>query len=227
MDWVVATFDKGTTAEQRQALGEILGHVFPVKWKSFQTAEGDIDTWTFDKDQAHATLKGGKTAEIKLKRFQGITDDPAVPEEREVLGHPAQRWFRDDAQRIGDIQRRPQGLRIQRNERLHAHLRHDVKRRARVERLFDGLLTSVSTCGLIGQNPSDAFFCVRVGRSAYLFRRLPTSPAEFHRAHNPLALFHVNQLIGLDVLHRIYLSAGPANLEQLHLLSFAHAKVDS
>lgn len=25
MDWVVATFDKGTTAEQRQALGEILG----------------------------------------------------------------------------------------------------------------------------------------------------------------------------------------------------------
>ena len=78
MDWVVATFDKGTTAEQRQALGEILGHVFPVKWKSLQTAEGDIDTWTFDKDQAHATLNGGKTAEIKLKRFQGITDDPAV-----------------------------------------------------------------------------------------------------------------------------------------------------
>src|SRR5712691_838888 len=34
MDWVVATFDKGTTAEQRQALWEIVSHVFPVKWKS-------------------------------------------------------------------------------------------------------------------------------------------------------------------------------------------------
>ena len=78
MEWVIATFDKKTTAEQRQALGEVLGHVFPVKWKSFETAEGDIDTWTFDKDTAHATLNGGKTAEIKLKRFQGMTDEPAV-----------------------------------------------------------------------------------------------------------------------------------------------------
>jgi len=78
MDWVVATFDKATTAEQRQALGTILGYVFPVKWKSFQTAEGDIDTWTFDKDHAHATLNGGKTAEVKLTRFQGISDEPAV-----------------------------------------------------------------------------------------------------------------------------------------------------
>ena len=32
----------------------------------------------FNKDQAHATLNGGKTAEIKLKRFQGMTDEPAV-----------------------------------------------------------------------------------------------------------------------------------------------------
>src|SRR5271170_4970943 len=33
MDWALVTFDKGTTADQRQALGEIIGHVFPVKWK--------------------------------------------------------------------------------------------------------------------------------------------------------------------------------------------------
>jgi hypothetical protein len=158
MDWVVATFDKGTTAEQRQARGEFLGHVFPVKWKSFQTAEGDIDTWTFDKDQAHATLNGGKTAEIKLKRFQGITDDPAVLKNVKYWGTPRNDGFVMMPNEQGDIQRRPQGLRIQRNERLHAHRRHDVKRRPRVERLFDGLLTSVSTCGLMRQNPSDAFF---------------------------------------------------------------------
>jgi len=37
-----------------------------------------LDTWTFDKDHAHATLNGGKTAEVKLTRFQGISDEPAV-----------------------------------------------------------------------------------------------------------------------------------------------------
>jgi hypothetical protein len=93
MDSVLATFDKGTSAEQRQALGEILGHVFPVKWKSFQTAEGDIDTWTFDKDQAHATLNRGKTAEIKLKRFQGMTDEPAVLKNVKYWGTPRNDGF--------------------------------------------------------------------------------------------------------------------------------------
>src|ERR1700745_2053023 len=78
MDWVVVTFDKSVTVEQRQGLAEIVPRVIPVKWKSFQVAEGNIDTWTFDKDQAHATLNGGKTAEVKLKRFQGMTDEPAV-----------------------------------------------------------------------------------------------------------------------------------------------------
>jgi hypothetical protein len=39
MDWALVTFDKATTPQQRQALGEIIGHVFPVKWKSLQTAE--------------------------------------------------------------------------------------------------------------------------------------------------------------------------------------------
>jgi hypothetical protein len=62
--WVVVTFDKSLTPEQRQGPGDIL----PLKWKSFQTAEGEIDTWTFDKDQAHATDNGGKTAEAKLHR---------------------------------------------------------------------------------------------------------------------------------------------------------------
>lgn len=93
MEWVVATFDKNTTADQRKALGEILGHVFPVKWKSFQVDEGNIDTWTFDKDSAHATLNGGKTAEIRLKRFQGMTDDPAVLKNVRYWGAPRNDGF--------------------------------------------------------------------------------------------------------------------------------------
>jgi hypothetical protein len=89
----LVTFDKATTPEQRQALGDILGHVFPVKWKSFETAEGSIDTWTFDKNQASATLNGGKTAEIKLKRFQGMTDEPAVLKNVKYWGAPRNDGF--------------------------------------------------------------------------------------------------------------------------------------
>jgi hypothetical protein len=85
--------DKSTTADQRQALAEILGHVFPVKWKSFQTAEEDIDTWNFDKDQAHAALNGGKMAEIKLKRFQGMTDEPPVLKNVRYWGTPRNDGF--------------------------------------------------------------------------------------------------------------------------------------
>ena len=77
MDWAVLTFDRATSKEQRDAIGAILGTVYPVKWNSFTTAEGDI-SWTPGKDEARALLDGGKTAEVALKRFQGMTDDPIV-----------------------------------------------------------------------------------------------------------------------------------------------------
>src|SRR2546430_11328830 len=50
------TFDKATTPEQRQALGEILGHVFPVKWKSFQTTEGNIDRKSTRLNSSHSQI---------------------------------------------------------------------------------------------------------------------------------------------------------------------------
>jgi hypothetical protein len=93
MNWALVTFDKATTPDQRKALGEIIGHVFPVKWQSLQTAEGDINTWTFDKDSAHATLNGGRTAEVKLKRFQGMTDEPAVLKNVRYWGTPRNDGF--------------------------------------------------------------------------------------------------------------------------------------
>jgi hypothetical protein len=92
MDWAVVTFDKATTPEQRKAIGEIVGHVFPVKWRSLETAEGDI-AWTADKNQAHATLDGGKTAEVKLKRFQGLTNEPAVLKDVPYWGTPRNDGF--------------------------------------------------------------------------------------------------------------------------------------
>ena len=93
MDWAVLTFDKSSTPEQRQAIGEIAGHVFPVKWKSFKTDEGNIDTWTFDNNSAHATLNGGKTAEVRLKRFQGLTNEPAVLKNVRYWGTPRNDGF--------------------------------------------------------------------------------------------------------------------------------------
>jgi hypothetical protein len=59
-------------------VAEIMGKVFPVKWNSFTTAEGSIDVWEYNKDTARATLDGGKTAEVKLRRFEGMTSDPLV-----------------------------------------------------------------------------------------------------------------------------------------------------
>ncbi len=106
MNWATVTFDTATTADQRKALGEVLRHVFPVKWKTFNVAEGNIDTWTFDKDSAHATLNGGKTAEVRLKRFQGMTDEPAVLKNVRYWGTPRNDGFvmmpnEDEAYREG------------------------------------------------------------------------------------------------------------------------------
>lgn len=93
MDWVIVTFDKSVSSEQRQGLGEIFPHVFPVKWKSFKVAEGNIDTWTYDNDYAHATLNGGKTAEVKLKRYQGMNGEPAVLKNVKYWGTPRNDGF--------------------------------------------------------------------------------------------------------------------------------------
>ena len=93
MDWAVLTFDKASTPEQRKALGDIVGHLFPVKWKSLTTAEADIDTWRFDKDTAVATMDGGKTAEVRLKRFQGMTDEPIVIRNLRYWGAPRNDGF--------------------------------------------------------------------------------------------------------------------------------------
>jgi hypothetical protein len=78
MEWAVLTFDKSTTPAQREAIQKIVGNVFPVQWKSFKTAEGVIDTWRYDKDSAVATLDGGKSGEVRLTRFAGMTAEPIV-----------------------------------------------------------------------------------------------------------------------------------------------------
>src|SRR3989442_7827122 len=73
MDWAVLTFDKSSTPAQREAIGKIVGYVFPVQWKSLTTAEGTIDTWRYDKDTAVATLHRRKSGEDRLQSLSGMT----------------------------------------------------------------------------------------------------------------------------------------------------------
>lgn len=93
MDWAVLTFDKAMTKEQRAAVTEIIALVFPVKWNSFTTAEGAIDVWEYNKDTARATLDGGKTAEVKLRRFAGMTEEPIVIKNLRYWGVPRHDGF--------------------------------------------------------------------------------------------------------------------------------------
>ena len=93
MEWAVLTFDPSVTKEQREGIQTILGSVYPVKWKSFRTEEATIDKWQFDKDGAHALLDGGRIAEVKLRGFKGMADQPVVIRNLRYWGAPRNDGF--------------------------------------------------------------------------------------------------------------------------------------
>lgn len=107
MDWAVLTFDPSVTKEQREGIATILGHVYPVKWKSFSVAkDGKID-WKAGKDRSEARIDGGKTAEVVLTRFPGMTNDPIVIHNLKYFGVPRNSGFvmmpnEVEAYRVGD-----------------------------------------------------------------------------------------------------------------------------
>lgn len=95
MDWAVLTFDKSLTKEQRDGIVAMTTHLFPVKWNAFTTAEGTIDRWEFTKDHAIATLDGGKTAEVRLRRQEGNANsaEPPVVKNLKYWGAPRNDGF--------------------------------------------------------------------------------------------------------------------------------------
>jgi len=94
MDWAIVTFDKAMSQPQRDAVGEILGHVYPVKWNSMMTAEGEIN-WTASAKEATALLDGGKTAEVRLKNTVNSNDaaQPVVIRNLKYWGVPRNDGF--------------------------------------------------------------------------------------------------------------------------------------
>ncbi|MCM2317289.1 MAG: DUF1326 domain-containing protein [Thermoanaerobaculia bacterium] len=93
MDWAVLTFDPSVTEAQRKGISAILGQVYPVKWNSFTVAKDSKMEWAANKDRAVAKLDGGKTAEVALVRFPGMTDDPIVIKNLRYWGVPRNDGF--------------------------------------------------------------------------------------------------------------------------------------
>jgi len=107
MDWAVVTFDPSVTAEQREGIKTILGHVFPVKWNSFSIAPDAQVSWNATRDHAEGKLADGKNGEVVLNKFQGMTDDPIVIKNLKYWGVPRNDGFLMmpnalEAYRVGD-----------------------------------------------------------------------------------------------------------------------------
>ncbi len=107
MDWAVLTFDPSVKSEQREAIKTILGHVYPVKWNSFTVANDAAMEWNAGKEKAEARMDGGKTGEVVLKKFAGMTSDPVVMKNLKYWGVPRNNGFimmpNDvEAYRVGD-----------------------------------------------------------------------------------------------------------------------------
>jgi hypothetical protein len=66
--WVVMTFDAEDTPEQKAALGDILGQLYPMKWEKVAT-DTVAFTWNVDRATgvAHAKMSNGK-GEVELER---------------------------------------------------------------------------------------------------------------------------------------------------------------
>src|SRR5262250_3611084 len=84
--WAVVNFDPSVTAEQKAALGDIIGQLYPFKWQKF---DADTQGFTWDVDEkagvARAKMDNGK-AEVVLEKYKG--DDPS----REIVMQNLKYW---------------------------------------------------------------------------------------------------------------------------------------
>lgn len=66
MKWAIVTFDPSVTPAQREGIAAVLGHLYPVKWQSFEVASDLPIEWSHTGDKAVAKLDGGKAGEVVL-----------------------------------------------------------------------------------------------------------------------------------------------------------------
>ena len=110
MDWAVLTFDPATTHPQRMAIKQILTHLYPVQWGSFEVYGDQPIEWRADKDTAVARLGGGKGAEVVLKRWPGSdSDQPVVIHNLKYWGAPRNDGFVLMPNQVEALRKAPEG----------------------------------------------------------------------------------------------------------------------
>ncbi len=110
MDWIVIHFDPSVTKAQRDGVAEIMSRVYPVKWGSMSIGDDAPIVWEKTAGGAHATLGGGKLAEVALLQPGGRMSKakPMVIENLQYWGAPRNDGFvlmgpnEVEAYRIGD-----------------------------------------------------------------------------------------------------------------------------
>ncbi len=92
-EWAVVTFDPSVNEGQRAGIAQALGRIYPLKWKSFSIAEDAEVVWNHGDDGAHATLGGGKIAEIVLTRGAPEGSEPVTIANLTYIGAPRNDGF--------------------------------------------------------------------------------------------------------------------------------------
>ena len=78
--WVVMTFDSSNTPEQKAAMTDIIGQLYPFKWEKAST-DTVAFSWNVDESTGVATAKlGNGKGEVVLERVKGVN-----PKEEVVL----------------------------------------------------------------------------------------------------------------------------------------------
>jgi len=93
MDWATLTFDPAVTPAQREGIKAIANNIYPVKWNSFSVANDATMTWAASRDHAEAKMDDGKTGEVVLNKFKGMTDEPIVIKNLKYWGAPRNDGF--------------------------------------------------------------------------------------------------------------------------------------
>ena len=92
-EWAEITFDPSVTAEQREGIATILGHVYPVEWASFTIGNDAPVLWEATKDHARGLLDDGKAGEVVLNRYAGMSEEPVVISNLKYWGAPRNEGF--------------------------------------------------------------------------------------------------------------------------------------
>jgi len=84
--WLVVNFDPSVSKEQRAALADILGQLYPIPWQK-KAVQNTAFSWSVDTNAgvAHAKMANGK-GEVLLEKVRG--SDPA----HEVVLHNLKYW---------------------------------------------------------------------------------------------------------------------------------------